>query len=200
MPNRNTQFRMLLATAVAMVSLVCGGCLLHRTTQAAAPVSAPPQPEAERPMTVAPDTDALPPQPSATSPPSVSANADETPLDSLPQSKMTVPPPKPPSDQTSTERAAEATVPAPAPQIVPQLSQADQQNYQRKMNDDVTVAEQNLQRANGRNLNATQQDMLENIRSFLAESRDASKNGDWVRAQSLSQKARSLSVELVNSL
>jgi hypothetical protein len=151
-------------------------------------------------MTVAPDTDALPPQPPAASAPSVPADADKTPLDSLPQSKMTVPPPKPPAGQPSTEHAAEAQVPAPAPQIVPQLSQADQQNYQRKMNDDVRIAEQNLQRVNGRSLNATQQDMLEDIRSFLAQSRDASKNRDWVKAQSLSQKARSLSVELVSSL
>jgi hypothetical protein len=37
------------------------------------------------------------------------------------------------------------------------------------------------------------------IRSFLSQSRDASKDGDWARAQNLAQKARLLSNELINS-
>ena len=52
----------------------------------------------------------------------------------------------------------------------------------------------------GKALSAAQQDLAEKIRSFLAQSRDASKGGDWARAQNLSQKARLLSVELINSL
>ena len=86
------------------------------------------------------------------------------------------------------------------PLISPQLSAADQQNYERKMNDDVGAAEKNLQQANGRQLNAAQQDLVEKIHSFLDQARDASKGGDWARAQNLAQKARLLSTELVDSL
>ena len=41
--------------------------------------------------------------------------------------------------------------------------------------------------------------LVEKIRSFLAQSLDASKSGDWARAQNLAQKARLLSTELINS-
>jgi hypothetical protein len=199
MCSRTIELPALLTTSLALISLLCGGCL-HHQTQASVPVAAPLQPEAERPMTIAPDTDASPPQPPAVAPPLLPASSEQRPLSSLPEANMTPVPPKPTSGQPAPEHPVEATVPAPAPQIVPQLSQAEQQNYERKMNDDLKVAEQNLQRANGRALNPNQQDMLEKVRSFLAQSRDASKDGDWVRAQSLSQKARLLSAELVSSL
>jgi outer membrane biosynthesis protein TonB len=200
MSSRRTELRTLLATSLALISFGCGGCLSHHETKASVPLTAPVQPEAERPMTIAPDTDASPPQPAAIAPPSLPASSEQPPVNSLPEAKMTPVPPKPTTGQPAPEHPVEATVPAPAPQIVPQLSQAEQHNYERKMNDDVKVAEQNLQRAQGRALNPKQQDMLENVRSFLAQSRDASKDGDWVRAQNLSQKARLLSVELVSSL
>lgn len=87
----------------------------------------------------------------------------------------------------------------PAPQISPQLSPGDQAAYERKTGEDTSVAEKNLQETSGKQLNAAQQDLVGKIRSFLSQSRDASKDGDWVRAQNLAQKARLLSVELVNS-
>ena len=68
-----------------------------------------------------------------------------------------------------------------------------------KTTDDIAAAEANLQRASGRQLNAAQQDLVEKIRSFFWQSRDAGKGGDWVRAQNLSQKARLLSAELIDS-
>jgi len=57
-----------------------------------------------------------------------------------------------------------------------------------------------LQQANGRQLSAGQQDLVEKIHSFLDQARDASKGGDWARAQNLAQKARLLSTDLVDSL
>jgi len=68
------------------------------------------------------------------------------------------------------------------------------------MTDDINEAEKNLQQANGRQLNAYQQDLVEKTRSFIDQSHDASKGGDWARAQMLAQKARLLSTELVNTL
>jgi hypothetical protein len=63
----------------------------------------------------------------------------------------------------------------------------------------MSAAERNLAQVAGKQLSAGQQDLAEKIRSFLSQSRDASKSGDWARALNLAQKARLLSVELVNS-
>ena len=49
-------------------------------------------------------------------------------------------------------------------------------------------------------MNAAQQDLAGKIRSFTDQARDAGKGGDWTRAQNLAQKARLLSIELINSL
>lgn len=57
-----------------------------------------------------------------------------------------------------------------------------------------------MQQTNGKRLSAAQQDLADKIRSFVSQSRDASKGGDWDRAQNLAQKARLLSNELLNSL
>ena len=60
-------------------------------------------------------------------------------------------------------------------------------------------AEENLQKAGGRQLNAAQKDLTEKISGFLAQAHEAILADDWVRAQTLAEKARVLSVELVNS-
>ncbi|MGA7914154.1 MAG: hypothetical protein WCA00_02880, partial [Candidatus Acidiferrales bacterium] len=88
----------------------------------------------------------------------------------------------------------------PAPQISPQLSPGDQASLQRKTQEDIAVAQKNLQQSSGKVLSAAQKDLVDKIQSFLSQSAEASKAGDWSRAQNLSQKARLLSVELVDSL
>jgi hypothetical protein len=153
-----------------------------------------------RPMTTAPDTDAAPPPENATTPPPalpVAATPAPPPV-SIPPAKPTAPR-RPAAEQTSADTEAQPSRP-PAPQISPQLSPNDQAAYQRKTGEDISVAESNLQQTDGKQLSAAQTDLAEKIRSFLAQSRDASKDGDWTRAQNLAQKARLLSVELINSL
>ena len=185
----------MLAVAACAVALVSAGCS-HRTVHAAAPVAAPPTPESARPMTTAPDTDATPPVEAATAAPTVTADASAPPT--LP--RTTVPPPRRPTPEPPTSEAnAEAVKPAP-PQITIQLSPGDQANFERMTADDLSVSDRNLQQAQRRTLNAAQQDLVGKIRSFADQSRDASKGGDWARAQNLAQKARLLSVELLNSL
>lgn len=49
-------------------------------------------------------------------------------------------------------------------------------------------------------MSAAQRDLIEKIHSFVSQSRDAGKDGDWARAENLAQKARLLSAELINSL
>jgi hypothetical protein len=151
-------------------------------------------------MTTAPDTDATPPPESATvTPPSLPVTSESAqPLVTNPETKPPAPR-KPAAEQTAAD--VDATPPhPPAPQISPQLSPRDEAIYQRKTGEDVSAAENNLHQTEGKPLNAAQTDLTQKIRSFLAQSRDASKDGDWARAQNLAQKARLLSVELINSL
>lgn len=197
MPNRLKDARIAMALLTCTISFASVGCA-KKTVHAAAPVAAAPAPAAaERPMNTAPDTDASPPTEVVEAPPALPTTA------APPPAPVTISPPKPAAPRRPTEDQpdTEAEQPAhpPAPQISPQLSPTDQATYQRKTVDDAAVAEKNLQETSGKQLNAAQMDLVGKIRSFLSQSRDASKDGDWVRAQNLAQKARLLSDELVQS-
>ena len=115
---------------------------------------------------------------------------EETPTDLV---KPAAPPAKP-KPEVSTP------VNTPAPQISPQISVADQAAYEQKTNENIAGAEKNLQTASGHSLNSAQDDLVEKIKVFMGQARDAAKESDLARAQNLSQKAYLLSVELVNSL
>ena len=82
------------------------------------------------------------------------------------------------------------------------MSAADQAEYQHKTQEAIAAAEKNLQQAQayGRKLNGAQLDMVEKIRGFLGQSREAGRGADWVRALNLAQKALVLSNELLGSL
>jgi hypothetical protein len=148
-------------------------------------------------MTTAPDTDAAPPIEAVTSPPTVPVTSPSAPV-TLPAAKPSAPR-RPAGGQQNADTDSEPATHPPAPQISPQLSASDQASYERKAGEDIYVAEKNLQTTGGKQLSAAQQDLADKIRSFLSQSRDASKGGDWIRAQNLAQKARVLSVELINS-
>jgi outer membrane biosynthesis protein TonB len=148
-------------------------------------------------MTIAPDTSATPPT-EPISPPALSPEPVAV------QPPVVAPRPKPakptrPAAEPAPEPASEASHPA-APLITPQLSPEEQATYQRKTNDDIGLAERNLQQTSGNTHSAAQDDLREKIRRFIDQAREASKAGDLVRAQNLAQKARLLSVELVESL
>jgi hypothetical protein len=188
----------------SMALTLVGGILLagcaQKSVHAVVPVYVAPSPqEVVRPMTTAPDTDATPPLEASAAPPIPSESPATEPV-TIPSKAALPPPPKPVVEQRSTELAPEAPARAQAPQISPQLSPGDQATYQRKINEDTAIAEKNLHETDGRQLSAAQQDLVEKIRSFLGQSVEASKGGDWARAENLSQKARSLSIELMNSL
>jgi hypothetical protein len=187
---------MAVALLTCVISFAAGGCA-RKTVHAAAPAVSAPQPAEARPMNTAPDTDASPPAEAVAAPPALPTNA------APPPAPVTIPTPKPatprrPADQPA-DTGSEQPAHPPAPQISPELSPTDQAAYQRKTGDDTAAAEKNLQETSGKQLNAAQQDLVGKIRSFLSQSRDASRDGDWVRAQNLAQKARLLSDELINS-
>jgi hypothetical protein len=148
-------------------------------------------------MSTAPDTDASPPVEALSVPPTLPA-AEEPPVSAdLPATNPMPAPRRPSAEQPN---ASEPASHPPAPQISPQLSPGDQASYVRSTNEDLATAERSLQQASGRQLNAAQQDLAGKIRSFTDQARDAGKGGDWTRAQNLAQKARLLSIELINSL
>jgi hypothetical protein len=71
---------------------------------------------------------------------------------------------------------------------------------EQQANQSLRVAENNLQSARGKNLNATQMDLVSKIRGFIKDAREAAKITDWSRARSLAKKAQVLSEELADSL
>lgn len=190
---------------ISVVALACvaafgaAGCARGRARATVPVASAPaaPSPDVERPMTTAPDTDATPPVETEIEPPAI------TTADAPPEPLVIAPAAPPAPRRHPEERAAQADeqpVEHPAPQISPQISPTDQSMYAKRTADDIAAAESNLQQTSGKHLNAAQQDLADKIRSFVAQSRDASKGGDWDRAQNLAQKARLLSNELLHSL
>ena len=189
---------------IAVALLTCGlvpllnGCA-EKQVHAAAPISPVPT-EAVRPMTTAPDTDAAPPPENASiAPPTLPPTVMSAPPPvAIPAEKP--PAPRKPAVEQSSAEADSTPSHGPVPQISPQLSPTDAAAYQRKTGEDIAVAEGNLRQTNGKRLNAAQSDLTEKIRSVLAQARDASRDGDWARAQKLAQKDRVLSAELISSL
>jgi hypothetical protein len=199
MPSHTIIARVGIILLTCVLSFAMTGCA-RKHAHAAPPAPAPePSPEATgRPMTTAPDTTATPPIEAGVSPPKVPAVSTPPPV-AVPATRPPAPH-RPAGEPRAAEAEAEPPAHPAAPQISPQLSPRDQASYERKTGEDISVAEHNLQQSSGRQLSAAQQDLVEKIRSFVAQSRDASKDGDWARAQNLAQKARLLSVELLNSL
>ena len=87
-----------------------------------------------------------------------------------------------------------------APSLAPQLSPQEIVAAQTQMNESVAIAQKHLEAAKGRTLSAAQSDLASKIVSFLQESKDAARDGDWMRAKNLAKKAQVLSEELGASL
>lgn len=149
------------------------GCK-KRTVHAAPPVPAP-----------APPAEPAPPEPKPVTPPEPAPTP--VPVASAPKPTPVKP------------RPTDPPKPAP-PQITPGLSPEEQAAAERRTNEDISAAERNLQTAYGKQLNAAQHDLVEKVRGFLGQAREAIRASDWMRARNLAQKAHVLSVELIHSL
>ncbi len=80
-------------------------------------------------------------------------------------------------------------------QLVPATNA--QQAAQKRSTEQLTATtEDNLKKIEGRDLNSSQQEMVNQIKQFLKQSKDASVQGDADLAHSLAQKAQLLSEEL----
>jgi hypothetical protein len=190
MPSRQTAIALLLS----VLALAASGCA--RRTVRAAPPMVNPTPPAE-------------PAATAASPPAEEKHETkpeaklETQPDVKPEAKPEAKPETPPDRAFAPPKPAMPKLAPPkrAPlQISPRLMPEEQAGAERRTNEDIGIAERNLQVAYGRQLNAAQHDLVEKIRGFLAQARESIRASDWVRARNLAQKAHLLSVELVNSL
>jgi hypothetical protein len=174
-----------LAVALALVALAVSGC--HRgVVRAAAPSVASRRPVGPMPRPVPADRTET-----ASEPAPEPAQVEAPPPSTLAASAPARPAPAEPSRPR--------TEPEP-PQISPQLSPQDQADAMRHTNDDIRTAEKNLQRANGKKLDASQTDLVGKVQGFLSQAHEAILANDWVRARNLALKAEVLSAELVKSL
>lgn len=107
-------------------------------------------------------------------------------------------PPKPhvpaPATQGSggVDKHAEPTI---APEVTTEEARADQAETQRNLD----MTEKNLLMAQGKRLNAAQEDLVSKVRGFADNAREAMRSGDWVRAKNFSSKAQVLSEQLAAS-
>ena len=86
------------------------------------------------------------------------------------------------------------------PKIAPQLTAAEARAAQQQISQSLGIAERNIGAADGKALNAMQQDLASKVRSFMAEAHEAASSGDWTRAKNAAKKAEVLSQELASSL
>jgi hypothetical protein len=178
----------LLVGLLCAISAGMAGCANKHIVRAAPPSVSTPPPDETAPMPV--------PAP----PPPVSTTEEPA-----PEVPSPAPPPAPGKRPPAPRRPAptETADPTPAkpapPQISPQLSAKDLAAAKKTTTTNITTAEQNLQVANGKQLSAAQKDLTEKIKGFLSQSHEAIRADDWVRAQSLAEKAQVLSAELVKS-
>jgi outer membrane biosynthesis protein TonB len=179
-----------LAGLLLVSALSLGGCQKNIVKAAPPSVSTPPE-------TVPPPA-TPPPHPQTTSA-TESEPKPEPPPATPPATK---PAPVRPKPAPSSEPAPVAPLePKPeAPEIAPQLTPQQQTADEQRTANDIQAAEKNLQLASGRQLNASQEDLVEKVRDFLGQAHEAVRAGDWVRASNLAHKARILSDDLVKSL
>jgi hypothetical protein len=184
----NSRHRLVFAFLLGSAVVAGTGCRRNivraEPPSVASPPAVEPLPAPQPPATVAESTPAPVPEPDATPPPP----ADIAPEASLP------PPPRAAAPAEAPKPKAE-----PPPQIAPQLSPRQQAEATRSTTDDIRVAERNLQAASGKQLKASQKDLVDKIQGFLSQAREAIRADDWVRAQNVAHKAQVLSVELIRS-
>jgi hypothetical protein len=160
-------------------ALLCGGCVTKRRPSFPASQLAMAHPIVTQTLEV-----------SLSDPPDIS-------FEVIPVPRLAVPrgaPPKPRIAATSTPGPATAERPQEAI-IAPELSDEQLSAAQSDTQQSLLAAERNLSLAQGRNLNAVQQDLVSKIRGFVESAHEAMKGNDWQRARTQARKAEVLSRE-----
>jgi len=86
------------------------------------------------------------------------------------------------------------------PLIVPQMTDAESAAAQQEISSNLAAAERNLESVRDKKLSASQNDMVNKTKGFIADAHEAVHASDWARARSLARKAQVLSDQLARSL
>ncbi|MFI5087233.1 MAG: hypothetical protein ACHP7I_02465 [Terriglobales bacterium] len=196
---RATVAGILLASMLAL-----GGCKKKKAAvpppQAQAPAISQPEPEAQPPVPAASEPNR--PQPEATQPeiaPAATAPAPKPKTKPRHAAKKTVPPPaveKPAEKQPSKTVVTEGGTQPATPQLSASMPHDRAIHQKLNTNQLLEATDYNL-KSISRTLNTDEQAMLQHIRSYMQQSRDAAKDGDTERAYNLALKAHLLSDELI---
>ncbi|MGH9565499.1 MAG: hypothetical protein ACRD4I_05920 [Candidatus Angelobacter sp.] len=81
-------------------------------------------------------------------------------------------------------------------QLTPTTTPAEAAQQRQQTRNLLWISNENLKRIAGHDLNANQQDMLEQVHNYMIQARAADKAGELQRAQILASKARQLSDDL----
>ncbi len=85
----------------------------------------------------------------------------------------------------------------PIVQLSPGMSQQQTDHANQNIGQLLATTDANLKKISGRSLNASQQDMLNQIQKYVEQAKTAENGGDLQRARNLAVKARLLSDELL---
>jgi hypothetical protein len=101
--------------------------------------------------------------------------------------------------------SAPVTEPAPVekpaePVIAPELSAGQLKAARVETQHSLDIAESNLARTQGKQLNPAEEDLASKVRGFMDSAREAMRNADWPRARTLAKKAEVLSEQLAGNL
>lgn len=200
--------RAIVAGILLAAMLALGGCKKKKPAvpppEAQAPAITQPEPAAKPPVPAASEPNR--PQPEPTQPetaPAATAPAPKPKTKPRNTAKKTVPPPaaekpaetpaeKPPAKTVVTEGG---TQPA-TPQLSASMPRDKVIHQKLDTNQLLEATDYNL-KSISRTLNTEEQAMLQHIRSYMQQSRDATKEGDTERAYNLALKAHLLSDELI---
>lgn len=201
---RATVAGLLLASVLAL-----GGCKKKKPAvpppQAQAPAITQPEPEVPPPVPAASEPNRPQPEPAQ---PETAPAATATPVPkpkTKPRhtAKKTVPPPaaEKPAETPAEKQPSKTVVTEGGTQpATPQLSASmpHDKAIDQKLNTNqlLEATDYNL-KSISRTLNADEQAMLQHIRSYMQQARDAAKDGDTERAYNLALKAHLLSDELI---
>ena len=189
----NARWWVVLACCLCVSAAGCAQQHVH----ASAPVTTAPIPapsEAERPMTIAPDTDATPPVEAPSAPPQVALESAPPP-DSIPAARA----PRKPVEQPVTEASAEPPARPPRPTFLRSFRPSIRPATSARRMTMFPSRQKICKPPRASSSTPLSRTLPARFAASSAQSLDASKSGDWSRAQNLAQKARLLSTELINS-
>ncbi|MEP6643813.1 MAG: hypothetical protein ABJA69_04920 [Acidobacteriaceae bacterium] len=103
-----------------------------------------------------------------------------------------------PATETQKTVVKQGSTPDPKAQISPRIPPAQASHEILSTAELLTSTNENLKKLSGRQLNLSQQEMLNQVHSYVQQSKSAGDSGDLQRSQNLAYKAHLLSDELTH--